>query len=422
MGLKEIITGPPGNPSQMKYIGQTVWDYACYMDDWAREMDGIFADLEHKWTGKAAAAFVDLWTAPDAHGNAAKDIFTTVIPSKVREVTQKLADYAAELNKKQEEHLLQVAEMAGLLIVDAVQGGADVATDGATVSLAMSMGRAAVTSLVMDGVNQVALDQLNGTSFDVKEFIEAGASGALAGGAGFGLDKLAGRFGISELTGVGLASDMGSQIVGADVVYSTEAIFKGDFNLSDLGQTTLASGGAAALGHGASRPRAAEDDMNAGLQTLSETMNIGAGHDETVSRINSVRADKHDFVNDFSPTDPHAPLTVTIDGVTISGEAQGANAAAHDVIDIKADEGVAAADRQRDSDIANSAAAIDKGREKRADDLADRFGDAASDFLAHKGADAEVPATTEPSPAPATPDPSIFLPDESDAPARRGPR
>lgn len=148
------FSGPPGDPGRIRQCASQVETIRDRLDGDRRALNESVDELTTSWTGAAATAFQDTW-----YGGAAGRAPAAVLDGAYHTLDQfgrQLYDYADQLQHAQEEHWISLGIMAALTAVNAVQLGADPATDAAEVGAAA--GTAAGTSCALGSIGTMAIE------------------------------------------------------------------------------------------------------------------------------------------------------------------------------------------------------------------------------------------------------------------------
>ena len=147
-----FCAGPPGDPGRVRQIANLVDAVDSEYSRAALALDDAVLTLTQAWTGTAATAFRNAWTA------CTHDSPSTILSSLGDNLTlfaRELRDYADKLEHAQNEHWVQLGVLAALTILNAAQGGADPATDAAEVAAGVGMEIGA--DLTLTGLGELAL-------------------------------------------------------------------------------------------------------------------------------------------------------------------------------------------------------------------------------------------------------------------------
>ena len=148
------LSGPPGDPGRIRQVASLIDGLRDRFDGNHRALDEAVDELTRTWQGDGASAFQATW-----YGGASGPAPTAVladVSTKMASFSRALRDYADQLEHAQTEHWIQMGIMAALTIVNAVQLGADPATDAAEVGVAA--GTAVGASLTLASVGTMVLD------------------------------------------------------------------------------------------------------------------------------------------------------------------------------------------------------------------------------------------------------------------------
>ena len=208
-----FFAGPPGDPGAIRRTASTIEGLRDRYERNRHTLNEAVDELMRTWTGDGASQFWNMWHEGGAH-RAPAAVLADATATLDRFVRQ-LRDYADELEHAQNEHLIQMAMVVGLTVVNAAQLGADPATDAAEVGAAAvtvagsSITLADIGAMTIGGafagfgsdlVVQLGADALDLTDgqFDqtgdhvvpwlnggelTQNALEGGVSGALFGGA-----------------------------------------------------------------------------------------------------------------------------------------------------------------------------------------------------------------------------------------------
>lgn len=128
-----FFTGPPGDPGRIRQAAQRVehlaWEYRQHAAAVTEAVDA----LTQTWGGDAAQAFHGRWYAGGGQPGPAH--LLSEMHDQLTAFAAGLRDYATRLENKQHDHWIQMAALAALTVVNAVQLGADPATDAAEVGM-----------------------------------------------------------------------------------------------------------------------------------------------------------------------------------------------------------------------------------------------------------------------------------------------
>lgn len=148
------LSGPPGDPDRIRHCAQQVESLRDRFSADHRGLNESIDELTRTWQGDGAASFRAIW-----YGGAtrqAPDAVLTDAHNKLDRFAKQLYDYADQLQHAQDEHWMQIGIMAALTVVNAVQLGADPATDAAEVGVAA--GTAVGSSFALADIGTMAID------------------------------------------------------------------------------------------------------------------------------------------------------------------------------------------------------------------------------------------------------------------------
>lgn len=148
------FSGPPGDPGRIRQCASQVDALRDRLDGDRRALNESVDELATTWTGAGATAFQATWYG-GAAGRAPAAVLDDAYHTLDRFARQ-LYDYADRLQHAQEEHWISMGIMAALTVVNAVQLGADPATDAAEVGVAT--GTAVGTSCALSSIGTMAID------------------------------------------------------------------------------------------------------------------------------------------------------------------------------------------------------------------------------------------------------------------------
>lgn len=148
------LSGPPGDPGRIRQCASQVDALRDRLDGDRRALNESVDELTTRWTGDGAGAFQTIW-----YSGGSTSAPATVLESAYHALdrfARQLYDYADQLQHAQEEHWISMGIMAALTIVNAVQLGADPATDAAEVGVAT--GTAVGTSFALADIGTMAIN------------------------------------------------------------------------------------------------------------------------------------------------------------------------------------------------------------------------------------------------------------------------
>ncbi|HET9052136.1 MAG TPA: WXG100 family type VII secretion target [Candidatus Dormibacteraeota bacterium] len=155
--LAAFFTGPPGDPGAIRGIATTLDRIRGEASGTRTHLDAAVEHLTAQWTGSASDRFRGIWFDGSPTGQESATQSFAGLEGALLELSSKLRDYADKLEKAQDEHWIQLGILAGMLIVDAVQLGADPATDTAT---AVMVAGDVAGGITLDVVIDVSVDIL----------------------------------------------------------------------------------------------------------------------------------------------------------------------------------------------------------------------------------------------------------------------
>ena len=237
------FSGPPGDPGRIRQCASQVESLRDRFDADRRGINESVDELTTTWTGSAAAAFQGTWYGGGSVPAPAAVLETAY--QRLDRFSRQLYDYADQLQHAQEEHWISLAIMCALTVVNAVQLGADPATDAAEVgaatgtavgasftladigTMAINGAACAFTSDVVSQLGADLLDELNPqfdrtgdhsvSLFSGKELavstVSGGVTGALLGG---------GKFAISHMTSSEAAAADDAEVAPALRIYAAQ--------------------------------------------------------------------------------------------------------------------------------------------------------------------------------------------------------
>ena len=200
------LSGPPGDPGRIRQVASQVEALADRFDRDRRGLNEAVDELTRSWQGDGAGQFHQTWY--EGGGSQAPATVLTSAHAQLTGFVTNLRDYADKLEQAQNEHWIQMGIMAALTVVNAVQLGADPATDAAEVATGVTL--ATVGTMTIQGafiglssgvIAQLGADVLDhlDSQFDqtgdhatswfnpdqaLLSGLEGGAGGALLGGTG----------------------------------------------------------------------------------------------------------------------------------------------------------------------------------------------------------------------------------------------
>ena len=148
------FSGPPGDPGRIRQCASQVDALRDRLDGDRRALNEAVDELTTTWTGAGATAFQATW-----YGGAAGRAPAAVLDGAYHTLdrfARQLYDYADQLQHAQEEHWISLGIMAALTVVNAVQLGADPATDAAEVGVAT--GTAVGTSFALSSLGTMVIE------------------------------------------------------------------------------------------------------------------------------------------------------------------------------------------------------------------------------------------------------------------------
>jgi uncharacterized protein YukE len=148
------FSGPPGDPARIRRCASQVDSLRDRLDGDRRALNESVDELTTTWTGAGATAFHAGWYGGGA-GRAPAAVLESARHS-LDQFARGLYDYADQLQHAQEEHWISTGIMAALTIVNAVQLGADPATDAAEVGVATAT--VAGTSFALADIGTMAIE------------------------------------------------------------------------------------------------------------------------------------------------------------------------------------------------------------------------------------------------------------------------
>lgn len=146
------FSGPPGDPGRIRQCATQVEGLRDRLDGDRRVLNESVDELTTTWIGDGATAFHGTWYG----GGSAPAALLENAHHTLDQFARQLYDYADQLQHAQEEHWISMGIMAALTIVNAVQLGADPATDAA--ELGVATGTVTGTSFALEGIGTMAIE------------------------------------------------------------------------------------------------------------------------------------------------------------------------------------------------------------------------------------------------------------------------